>query len=395
MEIIKIVLTGGPCAGKTTGMSWIVNNFTKRGYKVFITSEVATELINGGAYPWEAENSVEFQVALYRLLKEKEATYEKIAKNTKSDKVLIVCDRGALDSEAYLTPEQINEFHERIDMTATQLMEDYDAVFHLVTAAKGALEFYTTENNEARKESPELASELDDKTIAAWTGHPHLRIIDNATDFDQKMQKLVKEISSYLGEPEPFEIEKKFLITYPNIAFLESLPNCQRVEILQTYLLNYNNDEEIRIRQRGDGKTYIFTKTLKRKISEIKRVELEKRLNQQEYCQELMNADTSLHQIRKVRYCLSYADNYFEIDIYPFRNNYAIMEIELADEKDKYMIPEFIHVIKDVTEDPMFKNIELAKRPMRKSYIENAILSDSVKMKISTEKYWRKLRHNS
>ena len=59
MKISKIVLTGGPCAGKTTGMSWIIDNFTKRGYKVLVVAETATELIEGGAYPWEVINSVE------------------------------------------------------------------------------------------------------------------------------------------------------------------------------------------------------------------------------------------------------------------------------------------------------------------------------------------------
>ena len=171
-KISKIVLTGGPCAGKTTGMSWIIDNFTKRGYKVLVVAETATELIEGGAYPWEVISSVEFQVALYKMLKEKEATYEAIARNLQAEKVLIVCDRGALDAEAYLTSEQIQEFHDQVALGSLQMMEDYDAVFHLVTAAKGAVEYYTTENNESRKETPEQAAELDDKTIAAWTGHP-------------------------------------------------------------------------------------------------------------------------------------------------------------------------------------------------------------------------------
>ncbi len=34
--ISKIVITGGPCAGKTTGMSWIQNTFTQRGYVVLV-----------------------------------------------------------------------------------------------------------------------------------------------------------------------------------------------------------------------------------------------------------------------------------------------------------------------------------------------------------------------
>ena len=34
MTITKIVITGGPCAGKSTAMSWIQNAFTQKGYKV-------------------------------------------------------------------------------------------------------------------------------------------------------------------------------------------------------------------------------------------------------------------------------------------------------------------------------------------------------------------------
>ena len=51
-KIHKIVLTGGPCAGKTTGMSWIQNAFSKLGYKVLFVPETATELITGGVTPW-------------------------------------------------------------------------------------------------------------------------------------------------------------------------------------------------------------------------------------------------------------------------------------------------------------------------------------------------------
>ena len=47
-EIRKIVLTGGPCAGKTTAMSWVQNAFTEKGYKVLFVPETATELISGG-----------------------------------------------------------------------------------------------------------------------------------------------------------------------------------------------------------------------------------------------------------------------------------------------------------------------------------------------------------
>ena len=39
MQCVKIVLTGGPCAGKTTALSTIQGYFTKIGWKVVILDE--------------------------------------------------------------------------------------------------------------------------------------------------------------------------------------------------------------------------------------------------------------------------------------------------------------------------------------------------------------------
>ena len=41
----KVVLTGGPCAGKTSALTKIEEELIEKGYKVFIVSETATELI--------------------------------------------------------------------------------------------------------------------------------------------------------------------------------------------------------------------------------------------------------------------------------------------------------------------------------------------------------------
>jgi CYTH domain-containing protein len=275
-------------------------------------------------------------------------------------KVLIVCDRGMLDSKAYLNELEFQTLIKKLDASEIELRDNYDAVFHLVTAAKGAEEFYTLENNKARKETAKEAAILDDKIISAWTGHPHLRIIDNSTNFEEKMNRLIAEISSFLGEPEPFEIERKYLIEYPNVKELEGMKNCEKIEIIQTYLVS-DNDDEVRIRQRGKEGNYIYYKTIKRKINEVKRLEIEKRLSKEEYLNLLMSADPKYRQIRKTRYCLTYDRTYYEIDVYPFWNDKAIVEVELRDENEKIKFPSFIKVIKEVTEDDSYKNHSLAK----------------------------------
>ena len=360
MKISKIVVTGGPCAGKSTAMSWVQNAFTQMGYTVLFVPETATELITGGVAPWTCKSNVDYQKCQMKLQMEKEKVFEQAARAMMADKVLIVCDRGILDNKAYMDDLEFAEAVQFIQSNEVELRDSYDAVFHLVTAAKGAEEFYTTANNAARTETVEEAAALDDKLISAWTGHPHFRVIDNSTAFEEKMKKLVAEISSFLGEPEPYEIERKYLIEYPDLQWLEHHPSCRRIEIIQTYL-NSAAGEEVRVRQRGISGNYIYFQTIKRKVSDVKRVETERRLSQAEYLKLLMEADTTRRQIRKTRYCLTYENQYFEIDIYPFWNDQAIAEIELSDEHMAVTFPEQIKVIREVTDDDAYKNASLAK----------------------------------
>ena len=359
-SISKIVITGGPCAGKTTGMSWIQNAFTERGYTVLFIPETATELISGGVAPWTCGSNGEYQKCQLKLQMEKEKVFEYAARTMESEKILIVCDRGALDNKAYMTDAEFAVAANYVGANEVELRDGYDAVFHLVTAAKGAQKFYTTANNTARTETPEEAAALDDKLIAAWTGHPHLRIIDNAEGFEEKMKCLIKEIALFLGEPEPYEIERKYLIEYPEISALEALPNCEKVEIIQTYL-QADHDDEVRIRQRGSRGNYIYFETRKKTISGLKRIEIERRLTKDEYLERLMDADPTRMPIRKDRYCLADGNQYFEIDIYPFWNDQAILEIELSDPEEEIRFPKMLKVIREVTEDEAYKNASLAK----------------------------------
>lgn len=359
MEITKIVITGGPCGGKSTAMSWIQNHYTKLGYRVLFVPETATELITGGVAPWTCGSNAEYQKCQMQLQLAKEKIFAQGAATMDAEKVLIVCDRGALDNKAYMSDLEFAQVLESLGCNEVELRDNYDAVFHLVTAAKGAEQFYTTANNAARTETVEQAAALDDKLIAAWTGHPHLRIIDNASDFEDKLKRLMGEITAFLGEPVPCEIERKFLIEYPDVAALEKLPNCQRVEIIQTYL-TAPEGEESRVRQRGIDGHYIYFQTTK-KGTGLKRVELERRLSKDEYLRLLMEADPNCRPIRKTRYCLTHENQYFEIDVYPFWQDKAIVEIELRDENVEIRFPGALKVIKEVTGDEAYKNASLAR----------------------------------
>jgi hypothetical protein len=68
----------------------------------------------------------------------------------------------------------------------------YDQIIHLVTAANGAEKFYALDNNQTRTEGIEIARQLDKKTGKAWIGHPYIDVIDNCTDFEMKIARVLQ-----------------------------------------------------------------------------------------------------------------------------------------------------------------------------------------------------------
>lgn len=361
MEVI--VLTGGPCAGKTTALSIVHDYFSKLGWRVITVPEEATNIILSGFHLDDCDDPIVFQKLvtgghINRLL-----WYQDYVMSARLDKVLLVCDRGACDNKAYIGQDLFNQVLSSLMFSEAGIHGLYGAVFHLVTAADGAEEFYTLGNNDARSESPEQARELDLATQNAWVGHPHLRIIKNEGSFEQKIKQLLAEISSFLGEPKPYEIERRFLIDYPDIEKLKAMPNCQEVEILQTYLRS-SYDEEVRVRQRGIDGNYTFTKTIKKMTSDpAKRIEIERKIDEKEYLQALMQVEPYCTAIRKTRFCIMQRDSgqYLEIDIYPGSTTAAILEVEIPEVDTKIVFPDFLNVRFEVTGNYVYSNYGIAK----------------------------------
>ena len=367
--MLKICLTGGPCAGKSSAFEILNRTLSERGYKVLFCPETASELILNGIIPGEEIDINKFQEFVLDKQLAKEKIYNDMINYYDENKLIIFYDRGILDQLAYVEKQTFEDMLKERKLTIASVYDRYDAVLHLVTAADGAEEFYQwndpskkdTGNNAARSENPEEARIKDKKTLNGWIGHPHLRVFDNSVDFNTKIQNVIEEVYTLLGEPVPREIERKFLIKYPTSEVLSKIKDYSKSDIIQTYLKSDGNIER-RIRQRGsikDGFSFFYTE--KTKISELERIEKETKISQNKYISYLAETDTNLHQIAKTRYCFVYDKKYFEMDVYPFSDEYAILEIELADKDEKINLPEYLEVIKEVTYDSKYKNIELAK----------------------------------
>ena len=246
----KFVLTGGPCGGKTTALARLSSYLRERGFEVITVPEAFTILASNGfqpsffavdGMPFCVQNSVmDMQIAL-------EDSFERVLR-AKGKPSVLLCDRGVCDGAAYMEQEEWSQFLNERNVSSADIRESrYNAVFHLVTAAEGAEKYYTLENNEARTESPEQARELDKKGRLAWLGHPKLFVIDNTTDFEGKLNKLVSIATELVGLPSTSkQITVKYLLQQGKIPDIASFPkelDYQLFDVEKVYLYDTENTE--------------------------------------------------------------------------------------------------------------------------------------------------------
>ena len=357
-DIKKIVLTGGPCAGKTTALVKVIEHFSSRGYKVFTIPEVPTIFLQAGMdyltknqdWFYEGEKStLEIQLAF-------EDDFTRMAQ-TINGPVVIICDRGALDISAYLPTEMWEKITGLCNVTTQQLRDRYDAVLHLVSAADGAEQYYNTTSNEMRTEGIEKARLLDRKVIQAWTGHPHLRVINNHDNFDTKINRVLKEISAVLELPLPITEERKYIVRVTS----DNIPNVIESDILQTYLVA-DPDYEVRLRRRRwkGGKT-VNVHTTKKRIGTDRVIETERQVSNALYESLLAQADPYRHPIHKQRRSFIWKGQYFELDTYLDQlDGLVILETKGITDTEDVNFPPFIQVVEDITGQKNYYNYNLA-----------------------------------
>lgn len=200
-KIYKIVITGGPCAGKTTAMNAIENAFASDGYKVLRVPEAATELITGGITPTNM-GSEQFQQHLIKTQLHKEEIFESAANVLENDKVLILHDRATMDNKGYMEYDLFCKIIKNINMTEEQLLARYDGVIHMQTAAKASKDLYQLENNQARFETVDEAIKTDDSLFEAWKNHPNFYSVKSNVDFVKKIDELIENIKLILKNKE-------------------------------------------------------------------------------------------------------------------------------------------------------------------------------------------------
>lgn len=354
-KILKVAITGGPCAGKTTAIQDIVREFSEKGYLVLVINETATELINSGAKCF-GENKismVDFQRYLITLQLAKEKTYEKIAENSKQS-AIIICDRGLLDNKAYVTDEEYKNVLSESSLTESTALMSYDVVIHLTTAAINAEEFYTTENNKARTETKEEAIEMDKKTLSCWIGHPKLNIVDNSTNFKEKINRVINIIKRELNEEVPIR-QDKYLIESIDFNELKNIYIAEQK--IEEFFCNYVNKKDVMVRKTTIEDNDFYTRTEKKNITSVDIITTNKKITKEEYEREFDKKN--MIPIKKTRYAFIYDNDYYKLDV--FENpKLIVLEKEITN-YSKESLPPFLNVKENITNDLKYRNTYLFK----------------------------------
>lgn len=365
----KVAVSGGPMSGKTTGQNFTSEKLGDYGWLPIFVPEVATLIIGCGLNPKKLspEQYRKFQGLIFKTqIKFEDEIFSEAVDIRGGDKKVMLCDRGLLDGKAYMDPEMFADILKENNMTEEEAYDRYEGAFHLVTVADGKPELYSTKNNPSRVEkTPEEAVEADQKTQNAWLGHRHLRVIDNSTDFDQKLNRLLNEIRRLLGDPVAIETERAFLVC--GGFRLKDIPvPFKKVNIEQIYLAGPEGMES-RLRRRNQedsGSVYYQTQKLPN-ISPASRPENEWQITAEEYMRQLTHASPNHDIVRKIRICFLYKHQYFELDIFlePKRLFGLVrLEIELTEDNDKVEVPDWLGKVEEVTGDPKWSNYALARR---------------------------------
>lgn len=373
--VYKLVLTGGPCGGKTTGQSRLCTFFENLGWKVFRVPETANVLLSGGIKfaDLSADEAMKFQENLLRTMIQIENTFFELGRTCQRD-CLIICDRGAMDASAFISREKWESMLVTNNWNCVELRDNrYNHIVHMLSAANGAEDFYSTEDHACRSEGVELARELDYNAAAAWIGHPYFDVIDNSTDFDLKMNRLIDCVCQRIGIDTGDRLnvnskKRKFLVKSP-IAPDSEFPPFQDFDVVHNYLQSDVRKAQVRLRKRGQKGHWSYIHTL-RKVHPIngQSVEVRTQLTHRDYLNLLPQRDEAHFTIFKKRRCFIYNNQYYQLDIYrqpshPRCRGLVLLETYSAiHDQDTLLasLPKFLVIEKEVTGDPAYSMYNLS-----------------------------------
>lgn len=239
-----------------------------------------------------------------------------------------------------------------------------------VSAANGAEEFYNCEDNNCRTEGIELAKERDQRAAEAWVGHPYIDVIDNSTDFDTKVRRLIASVCKRLGIDTTDRLatnshKLKFLVQ--SMPADSAFPPFQDFEVVHNYMVTSNPNFQSRLRKRGQKGHWSYMYTQRRMDIKDQVIEVKRQITHRDYMNMLAQRDDTHYTIFKCRRSFLWQNMYFQLDIYrpPCHkrcNGLILLETytTLSGEELWNLLPPFLSVQREVTGNPSYSMYNLS-----------------------------------
>lgn len=185
--IRRVVLTGGPGAGKSAVLELVKQSFCAH---VMVLPESAG-IVFGGGFPRRSDlaSMQSAQRAIFYVQRELENAAEG------QNPAVILCDRGTVDGGAYWTNPP--DLWTSVGTTLPEQLGRYAAVIHLrvPSLAQGY-----NNSNPLRIESAEQAAKIDNEITGLWRKHPHVHSIPPADTFIQKAERVLEVLTELVPE---------------------------------------------------------------------------------------------------------------------------------------------------------------------------------------------------
>jgi predicted ATPase len=179
----RVVLTGGPGAGKTVISQHLVRRHPDR---FVLVPEAATQVYDALQTRWD-KLDLEGRRIVQRRIYQLQVDQENRTTATHAGKILLL-DRGTVDGAAYW-PEGPEDYWRDVGSTLERELLRYDQVLWLESAASLGL-YDGNESNFCRFEDASAAIHSGEVLKGLWSGHPHLQSIPASPDLQQKIAQI-------------------------------------------------------------------------------------------------------------------------------------------------------------------------------------------------------------
>ena len=189
---------GGPCSGKSKCLPLVREKLEQMGYNVFVIPESATEISLSGILPHKNVSMETFQEFVIDNQISKENLFFGLQK-VFSDKLVLLCDRTILDSLIYIHKNVFEDKVSKHGLSVDDIFNRYDMIIHLTTIAEKLPKKYKFREDEdcqnvARRETPEQALLVDEKSKQIFFTHNNFHIINPTEKIEEKINTITELI---------------------------------------------------------------------------------------------------------------------------------------------------------------------------------------------------------